>query len=1456
MARAFFRLLVFMLLVSSLLGPGTRPAKATAAQTIGLEPIVVNTVTLANDAEDGKCDLWEALKASFDSNSGGSGVYNECTANPGPTLITFSPAIAGQTITLPAAQPYPELPSINGEVIISGPIIIDGGGQAADLHIFRLTSTGRLTLINLTLTNAFTSGSGGAILDNAGGQTNLIGVSMIGNTAESNGGAIDSIGDVNIIGSTFTGNRALGTRDSGLNDQSGTGFGGALSIGAYASLTIAGSTFNGNFADKGGGAIYFNGKQADIIDTAFNGNIMNDLIPTANPDTDLRGGGAIQTDPNAVVSLTRTIFDANVSISGHGGALYTAIDGVIQVIDSAFTANLAGDTLHMQMGGAWYNGGALLDVRRSVFLFNIATDSGGGLANDRTGEATLSNLTFFRNDAVEAGGAIWNGQTQAGGWDTYLTGYNLTIADSDTPNGAIYNQEDGGHTLSLANGIVRHDADPNANCFGPVTSLGNNIDDGSSCGFGAAGDLSNTDPKLQSLAFNGGALPNLLSMKLSKTSPGVDSGNESVCQNTFVDSQDQSGAQRPQGGGCDRGALENAGLKPGFGALPVQPGPVDFGSLQIGDTSTLSFEILETGNDTLQISSAVLGGANANQFSINTPTPITLLDGDLSVFFSVSCSPTGSAGSRSATLTLNTNDPEHASVVFNLSCNATAVPVASFASSPIVPGPVDFGQVALGDSELRTVVLSNNGSATLTLSNPQESGSNPDDFQISSPLPISVNANLQSAIQIECLPLEPGIRTTTVTFTTNDPSWPTVSFDLACEGVAPPSPVLESTGESLSGSIFYPMNAPYGVAISPDGQHVYVTAREESVLTVFKRDAASGELTLIQAIPDATDLVGSYLVIVSPDGGTVYVSSGTSNTITVFERDLESGLLTKMDSVADGDNYGCFPLPCDGSLNGLAGAYGMAISPDGKYFYASGINDDSIVVLSRGSDGSLSWLGGVNFVQTYTDATNLNGAYGLAVSPDGAHIYATSYIADRLVIFNRNAENGQISFSNAISSATVLGLNGVFRVIVSKDGQFVYTASYDSDSITVFQRDASDGSLTHIATYTNGINEVTGLDAVTSVALSPDQRYLVATGYNSDAVVVFERDTQTGLLNFIQRVTRGDGGAGLPALDGARDVVVSPEGSQVFVTGYLDDRLVALRKANPIPSLSSLSPTSVSQGAAALILQVQGEDFVTNSVVRWNGSDLATEYISASLLQAEIPASGLAAAGVFGVEVYNPAPGGGNSVNALEFTVLAAGDNPVPEVTSVLPGGASAGDPAFTLVVRGEGFVSGAVVRWNGFARTTTFISSTELQVNIAQELVAQPGMASVSVSNPTPGGGESRAVLFEIAGPGENPVPGLAQITPSWAFGYGVSGPAQMLTVNGTDFLPGSVVYWNGKPRPTTYVSSSVLQIMLGGADLAFPTTALVSVVNPTPGGGASSSLEFRVIPWFGLYLPGVVSD
>lgn len=269
---------------------------------------------------------------------------------------------------------------------------------------------------------------------------------------------------------------------------------------------------------------------------------------------------------------------------------------------------------------------------------------------------------------------------------------------------------------------------------------------------------------------------------------------------------------------------------------------------------------------------------------------------------------------------------------------------------------------------------------------------------------------------------------------------------------------------------------------------------------------------------------------------------------------------------------------------------------------------------------------------------------------------------------------------------------------------------------------------------------------------------------------------------------------------------------------------------NPAPSISQLSPALLTAIAAPTVLTVDGSGLVSNSVVRVNGQDRATTWVSPARLTAQLTANDVIAGTTLSIAVFNPEPDGGLS-NSLALPV----SNPTPVLTQLSQQSAIAGSPAFRLTLTGTGFVPVSVGRWNGQARPTTYVSDKELAVDILAADVESVGTASLTVDNPTPGGGRSAPLVFRI----NYPVPVIASLTPNVA---SVGGTGFTVIINGDGFTPASVVQWNGLPRVSAYVSRTELRLEVRAEDTTTVGSATITVANPAPGGGVSNAVPLEI--------------
>ena len=177
---------------------------------------------------------------------------------------------------------------------------------------------------------------------------------------------------------------------------------------------------------------------------------------------------------------------------------------------------------------------------------------------------------------------------------------------------------------------------------------------------------------------------------------------------------------------------------------------------------------------------------------------------------------------------------------------------------------------------------------------------------------------------------------------------------------------------------------------------------------------------------------------------------------------------------------------------------------------------------------------------------------GIAVSPDGDHLYATSDSGDGLLLFHRLDGEGTLQFDSfydaSVPGFTSALLDGPDDVLVSADGAHVYVASRNSDAIVAFARDGASGTLTFLANYRDGVADVSGLDGVVALALSPDGSHLYAVGRNAGAVATFSRDADTGALAFLDKeLDQSAAGGDVVALAQPTALLVSPDGAQVYV---------------------------------------------------------------------------------------------------------------------------------------------------------------------------------------------------------------------------------------------------------------------------------------------------------------------
>ncbi|MEM9598833.1 MAG: beta-propeller fold lactonase family protein [Acidobacteriota bacterium] len=338
------------------------------------------------------------------------------------------------------------------------------------------------------------------------------------------------------------------------------------------------------------------------------------------------------------------------------------------------------------------------------------------------------------------------------------------------------------------------------------------------------------------------------------------------------------------------------------------------------------------------------------------------------------------------------------------------------------------------------------------------------------------------------------------------------------------------------------LEAVEGLVVSADGRHLYTTSSDgEREIGRYERDAATGLLTFVESLAGDSLPVSideTAVPTLSPGGEHLYVSELSTPNLIVFDRDAVSGALT----------FASATPPQSGAI-----IRAMAFSADGRFLYAGDDVNDAVQVYGRDPV-----TGALAFLQTLVDgvdAEGLNDPLSLALSLDGTSLYVCGDDDNAIAHFSRNATTGLLTFVGQVVDGVggVEGLDGVRGLAMSSDGAQLYAVSDDDDAIAVFSRGPSSGTLTFEQVLADGVDDVDGLDSVRTVSVTPDGKLVVAgsgidpsNDIGDQAIVLFLRDTADGSLRFGKLVDRSfDTSGDLTDLNAVSDMVVTADGAHL-----------------------------------------------------------------------------------------------------------------------------------------------------------------------------------------------------------------------------------------------------------------------------------------------------------------------
>lgn len=259
------------------------------------------------------------------------------------------------------------------------------------------------------------------------------------------------------------------------------------------------------------------------------------------------------------------------------------------------------------------------------------------------------------------------------------------------------------------------------------------------------------------------------------------------------------------------------------------------------------------------------------------------------------------------------------------------------------------------------------------------------------------------------------------------------------------------------------------------------------------------------------------------------------------------------------------------------------------------------------------------------------------------------------------------------------------------------------------------------------------------VALDPTSNMAVAVGENDDAFIV-DLAAQVPIFHVsVGRKPVGTAVNGNPATATAgRAAVVNQDEDSLSVFD------LPSRTPSPggVPTITRLSPDSVTAGSPNFTLTIQGTGFTPDAVVRFANTIVKSRFVSSTQLTAAIPSRLVLSAGTVPVTVTV----GSQTSLPASFTILPP-PNPAPVITPpLLPDNVVAGavpsDGFLLLTINGDQFLGTSQVTFGGCPLPISSVtqSGTLITASIPGSCLTTPGTVLVTVTNPPPGGGVASA--------------------------------------------------------------------------------------------------------------------
>ena len=309
-----------------------------------------------------------------------------------------------------------------------------------------------------------------------------------------------------------------------------------------------------------------------------------------------------------------------------------------------------------------------------------------------------------------------------------------------------------------------------------------------------------------------------------------------------------------------------------------------------------------------------------------------------------------------------------------------------------------------------------------------------------------------------------------------------------------------ATGEGTPVSVLEGISNPSFLALAPSGKYLYSVNENNAAgeASAFAFDRTTGKLTLINKQP--SDGKGPCYISTDASGKWVMVGHYGSGTITAFQVDKEGGLKSHAQVITHNG----------GSVNKARQdkphVHATVFTPDQRFLLVPDLGTDKIVIYRFDPAFYKKPLTPAK-KQAFVSTKPGSGPRHLSFHPSLPYVYLIEELTGTISAYRYDKDTMKLLQNISSHSPDYSGKIGSADIHVSPDGKFLYASNRgDAHNIAIFAINADNGKLA-----ARGFQSTMGT-VPRNFMIDPTGNYLLVGNQQSNNIVIFKRDKQTGQL--------------------------------------------------------------------------------------------------------------------------------------------------------------------------------------------------------------------------------------------------------------------------------------------------------------------------------------------------------